>query len=812
MMKTNADLRKAPSRSQRREEYRNRIRAVKPRICDERATLVTESFKRHEFEEPALKRAYALRDVLSQMSIYILDEELIVGNQASAPLAAAVFPEYSISWLEEELDSLPKRPSDRFEVEPATRQQLSTVFDYWKGKTHYERVYAALPGIVKEAEEVKAIWSEHLRNDGDGHLIVDYEKVIRCGLKALEAEARAGLACLDLLELEEVSKKAFLEAVPIVCEAARTFSARFAKLAADMARSTHDDSRRGELLEIARTCERVPYEPARSFREALQSIWFIHVILQIESNGHSVSLGRFDHYLLPFYVKDKAEGRLTEEDALELIENFWLKLNTVNKVRPWRDTQFITGYPMFQNLTVGGQTVEGRDATNELTYLCLAATREVGLTQPSLAARYHLGSPEEYLRQCVRTIKLGYGMPAMFNDEVIIPALLNRAVAKEDAYNYAMVGCVEVAVPGKWGYRCNGMSYFSMLKVFELALNDGTDPKTGKQLCKGNGSLEEFRSFEEIMEAFQKQLRFYTRLYITHDTIADFMTEKYLPEPFSSALVSDCIARGKMLKEGGAVYDSVSAQSIGLANVTNSLAAIRTLVFRDHRFTLAELKHALDCNFEDEAGEKIRNSILADAPKYGNDIDEVDLIGAKLFGDYIKHLGNFKNTRYGRGPVAAGWMVSTSTVSANIPFGRFVGPTPDGRRDGQPLADGCSPAQGTDRSGPTAAMNSVAKLPNILASGGQLFNMKLNPEVLLSEKGIFALSSLLRVFSAKKGWHVQFNVVDAETLRRAQKDPERYSNLVIRVAGYSAYFVDLDRDLQNDIISRTEHSSLQPQS
>ncbi len=403
------------------EEYKKRILSIKPRICHERASIVTESFKLHESEEPSLKRAIALRDVLSSMSIYILDEELIVGNQASAPLAAPVFPEYSMGWLEEELDSLPIRPSDKFEVDDEAKKQLTSLFDYWKGKTHYERVYAALPSIVKEAEEVRAIWSEHLRNDGDGHLIVDYEKVIRFGLKSLEEEANAFLSSLELTELEGVSKRAFLQSVPIVCQAARSFAGRFARLAAETAKSTRDETRRQELLEIASICQRVPYEPAGSFYEALQSVWFVHVILQIESNGHSISLGRFDQYLLPYYQKDKADGKLSAESARELIENFWLKLNTVNKVRPWRDTQFITGYPMFQNLTVGGQTADGLDATNELTYLCITATREVALTQPSLAARYHLGSPQEYLRQCAKTIQMGYGMPACSTTKSLSP-------------------------------------------------------------------------------------------------------------------------------------------------------------------------------------------------------------------------------------------------------------------------------------------------------------------------------------------------------------------------------------------------------
>jgi formate C-acetyltransferase len=624
----------------------------------------------------------------------------------------------------------------------------------------------------------------------------------------MEHEAARALSSLNPSEPDSVPRKLFLQSIPIVCEAAKTFSGRFSRLAAETARSTPDPTRKDELLRIAATCDRVPYQPARNFYEALQSIWFVHLILQIESNGHSISLGRFDQYLLPFYQKDKSEGRITPEGALQLLADFWLKLNTINKIRPWSDTQFITGYPMFQNLTVGGQSSEGLDATNELTYLCLAATRKVGLAQPSLSARYHLGSPHEYLKECVATIKMGLGMPAMFNDEVIVPALLNRKVCSEDAYNYAMVGCVEVAVPGKWGYRCNGMSYFSMLKVFELAMYDGTDQKTGKQLCKGTGNLEEFCSFEDVSNAFEKQMRFYTKLYITHDTIADYMTERYLPDPFCSMLVADCIQRGKTLKEGGAVYDLVSAQSIGLANIANSLASIKKLVFEDRRFTMIELRDALKSNFQSEEGKRIRGIILTEAPVYGNDNDYVDLLGAKLFTDYARYLEGFRNTRSGRGPQSTGWMMSTSTVSANIPFGRFVGPTPDGRKDGQPLADGCSPAQGTDCSGPTAAMNSITKLPNILISGGQLFNMKFHPDILNTEKGEEALIGLLRVFSMKKGWHAQFNVVNADTLKDAQRNPEKHRNLVIRVAGYSAYFVDLDRDLQNDIISRTEHTSL----
>jgi formate C-acetyltransferase len=463
-----------------------------------------------------------------------------------------------------------------------------------------------------------------------------------------------------------------------------------------------NENRKRELIGIAEACSRVPFEPARSFYEALQSVWFIHLILQIESNGHSVSLGRFDQYLYPYFQRDVEMGLLTEEQALVLIEHFWVKLNSINKIRPWCDTQFITGYPMFQNLTIGGQKREGGDAANTLSYLCLNATADVRLTQPSLSARIHVECDDEYLRGCCETIRLGLGMPAMFNDEVIIPALLNRHVKKQDAYDYAMVGCVEVAVPGKWGYRCNGMSYFNMLKVLELTLNDGIDPKTGKQLCRGNGNLETFASYDEIITGWREQLRFYTKLLITHDAIADAYMEKYLPNPFCSMLVSDCIGRAKTLKEGGAVYDVVSAQSIGLANIANSLAAVRKLVYEENRIDAKELKDALSGDFNTAGGREIQQILLNEAPKYGNDDDYVDLIGASILMDNIETMESYKNSRYGRGPVGGGWQVSTSTVSSNIPFGWFVGATPDGRRNGEPLADGISPAQGTDRQGPTS--------------------------------------------------------------------------------------------------------------
>lgn len=788
------------------EKLKGKVASYTPRLCPERAIIITDSYSRSEKEEPVIRRAKTLRDILAKMSIYILNDELIVGNQASKPLAAPVFPEYAVDWLEEELDTLPERSGDRFLVGEETKKQLRNVFRYWKNKTHHERVYAALPDFVKEAESIGAIWGKHLLNNGDGHLVVDYEKVLRVGFRGIREEAERELQKLDLSNPEDLKKRPFLFSVPIVCEAAAFFARRFARESAMAASRETNPKRKQELEAIARICLRVPDKPARTFHEALQSLWFIHLILQIESNGHSISLGRFDQYMYPFYEKDVKGGRLTKDAALELIEHFWIKLSSVNKIRPWEDTQYLAGYPLFQNLTIGGQLIEGGDATNELSYLCLQATAEVRLIQPSLSVRFHIGCPHEFLMECCRTIRMGFGMPAMFNDEVIIPALLNRGIAKEDAFNYAVVGCVEVGVPGKWAYRCNGMSYFNMLKVLECALNNGKDSRTGKRLCVGNGELDTFSSFDSVIESWRKQLHYYVRCHVVHDGMADLLMEKYLPNPFCSMLVSDCVKRGKTIKEGGAVYDLVSGQQIGFANVANSLAAIKKLVFEDKKITLKELKQALEHNFTGKRSQEIQSILTNEAPKYGNDDDYVDLLGVLAYMDYIKSLIQFRNTRYGRGPKGGGWHPSTSTVTANVPFGLFVGATPDGRRNAEPLAEGISPAQGTDKLGPTAAMNSVTKLPNLLVSGGQLLNMKFSPNLLAGEKGIRNLATLIKTFFIKKGWHVQFNVISVDTLREAQTQPEKYQNLLVRVAGYSAFFASLNRTIQEDIIRRTEHS------
>jgi formate C-acetyltransferase len=773
-----------------------------PRVCVERARLVTQAYRANESDPPVLRRAKALAHVLDHMTIYIRDGELLVGNQASQPRAAPIFPEYSVDWISKEIDEFPKRPADRFLVDSnVKRELLEDILPYWHGKTLYDRVMATLPEEVRLAQDIGAISGRGNITSGDGHIIVNIPGVLQKGLEYFITRAEEGLR--RPTSAEELRSRPFYQAVIIALQAAIRFAARYAELAERLAAETVDPVRRAELLHISEICRQVPGKPARTFHEALQSTWFVHLITQIESNGHSFSLGRLDQFAYPFYQRDVADGRLTEEHALELLQCLWLKLFSINKIRPWDHTRFGIGYPTYQNVTIGGQTRDGQDATNELSYMVLQTIRETRLTQPNVSARYHTNSPDRFLLECARTIKLGFGMPALKNDEIIIPALLEKGVAPEDAYDYAIVGCVEAAVPGKWGYRNTGMAFLNLLKVFELSYNDGRDPNTGIQLHPGRGLLTDFTSFDDLYQTFRDQLAYYTWAHVTLDTVADLALEELVPDAFCSALVDDCLGRGKTIKEGGAVYDVVSGLQSGIANVANGLMALKKLVYEDLVLTAAEVMQALEQNFAGLEGERVRQRLLH-APKYGNDVDEVDSLARQVLDDYLREVHRYHTTRYGRGPIGGTYAGSTSNISANVPLGQPVCATPDGRFAGEPIAEGASPVHGTDVCGPTAVMRSVTKLQTIKMIA-QLLNLRLSPSVLATEEGLRQLVRLLRGFQALKGWHVQFNVISTETLLDAQKHPEKYRDLVVRVAGYSALFVTLDKATQDDIIRRTVH-------
>ena len=596
-----------------------------------------------------------------------------------------------------------------------------------------------------------------------------------------------------------------MRAVGIAYEGVLVFARRYADLAEEMSGKETDPERQKELREIAAVCRRVPAEPPAGFREAVQAVWFVHLISQIESNGHSMSLGRFDQYMYEYFRSDLDQGIITPAEVVELLSLLWIKMFGIVKIRPWNHTQYSGGGPTYQNLTLGGIRPDGGEACNDLTMLCLDSVSITRLTQPNVSARVHQGAPAEYLQKCVEVIKLGFGMPAMHNDELMIPSLLSHGVSLEDANNYAIIGCIEPIIPGKHGYRAAGMSFTNFAKIFEIAMNGGTDPRTGIQLCPQDKDLAAFEKFDEALDAFRQQMSYFVNLRIRGEHVIDYAIEELLPEPFCTGLIQDCLKRGKTPKEGGAVYDMVTGPETGVPNAGNSLAAIKKIVFQDGLISGKELKDILDSNFSGQKGEYIRQILLNKVPKFGNDDDFVDELTKEVYMIFIRELRKYKNTRYGRGPIGGINYPCTATISGNVPSGLKVGATPDGRKAGEPLSEGCSPFHGTDRHGPTAVLKSVAKMPNILITGGNLLNQKLSPTSMNSEEGMRKVEDLIRTFFDMKGWHLQFNVISRDTLYDAQKHPEKYRDLVVRVAGYSALFTMLEPATQEDIISRTEH-------
>lgn len=791
--------------TERIRQMKEKVTSVHPEICAGRGILITEAYRATEGEPVVIRRAKALKKILKEMLIYIQDGELLVGNQGHKPRSAPIFPEYSWDWILNELDQFDKRHSDRFIISEEDKQKLRESLKYWKGKTVKDRALNMQPEEVKLATKIGVIEWEGNVTAGNGHITVDFEMPLTKGFNRIIKEVQQNLRQLDLTEPENLRKRHFLEAVIIALKAGIQFSRRYANLAKELAAAETNNQRKAELEKIADICKGVPANPPRTFHEALQMVWFVQLILQIESNGHSISLGRFDQYMYSFYRKAIETGELTRKEGLELIECFFIKLFTINKVRPWSHTQVVGGYPTYQNLCVGGQTAEGKDATNELSYLCLDALSELKPSEPNFYVRYHDNCSEDFLIKCCEVIKMGFGMPALVNDKVIVLSLMNRGVKLEDALNYATMGCLEVSVPGKWGYRANGKSKFNLLKVLELSLNNGVDPATGIQGCSGNGTLATFSSFDEVMQAWKTQLEYYTKIHVIADNINSLAMEELAPDIFCSALVHNCIKRGKPILEGGAIYDIKSGAQIGVPNVGNALAAIKKLVFEDKVISGEKLKQAMNENFEGSEGEKIRQILTNWAPKYGNDIDYVDLLTKEAYNYYCRQISKFKNTTYGRGPIGGNWMPSTVTISSNVPAGKVVGATPDGRKAGEPTADGVSPTHGTEKKGPTAIMKSVTKLPTYLMTGGQLLNMRIFPDSLKNVEGLKKFAALIRAFFNLCGWHVQFNTISTKVLKEAQRHPEEYSDLVVRVAGYSALFTALDPDIQEDIIHRSEY-------
>ncbi len=793
--------------TKRMNEFREEVLDEKPYIDAERAILATEAYKENLNQPRVMVRAKMLEKILDHMSIYIEDKSLLAGNQATKNRNAPIFPEYTMEFVINELDQFEKRDGDVFYITEKTKEQLREIAPFWQNNNLRARGEALLPEEVSVFMETGVFGMEGKLNAGDAHLAVNYERILKDGLRGYEKRVKEYKASLDLTDPESIDKYCFYNAVLIVLEAVRNFANRYSVLAKKLAEKELNQERKIELLEISRICSKVPYEPAETFREAVQSVWFIQLILQIESNGHSLSYGRFDQYMYPYYNRDIKNGTIKESEALELLTCLWIKTLTINKVRSQAHTLSSAGSPMYQNVTIAGQTTDKKDAVNDLSFLVLKSVAQTRLTQPNLTVRYHKNINKQFFDECVEVMRLGFGMPALNNDEIIIPSFMDWGVKEEDAYNYSAIGCVETAVPGKWGYRCTGMSYINFPRMLLCTMNNGVDLTSNKRFTKGYGYFTKMESYEELLKAWDKTVREITRYSVIVENVIDKASERDVPDVLCSALTDDCIGRGKTIKEGGAVYDFISGLQVGIANMADCLAAIKKLVYEEKKITRQELWDAILDDFSSPENKKIQEMLIREAPKYGNDDDYVDQLIVEAYDSYIDEIEKYPNTRYKRGPIGGIRYAGTSSISANVGQGMSTMATPDGRNAFEPLAEGCSPAHNSDKNGPTAVFKSVSKLRTNKITGGVLLNQKMTPQMLSTEENRQKLELLIKTFFNRlHGYHVQYNIVSKETLIDAQKHPEKHKDLIVRVAGYSAFFNVLSKKTQDDIIGRTEQS------
>lgn len=780
---------KSTRAAERPQRIRRRLLESQREIDLVRARLTTESYRQTEGEPMPIRRAKMLLHLARFMPIAIHPDELLVGNRSLLPRMGVIAPEGAVDWIDRELDILPTRPQDPFNITlEEIRELREEIFPWWRGKTLEDTVAARLDPEVRAAVHGRA-FTLNQTDHAQGHILPDIPAWLQLGLGGLRAQVAAARASNPHSEV-------FYESALIALDAAAAFMLRFAALASEQSQIEPDPTRRRELSEAAAICTSLAENPARDFREALQSVWFLLVLLQIESNASSFSLGRFDQYMLPYLQRDLDSGRLTLAAAQEMLEYFWLKCNEIVLLRSSSSARYFAGFPIGFNITTGGQLADGRDATNFLSFMCLRAQADLGMTQPNLSIRIHERSPEDFLQAAAFVISRGSGMPQVFNDEVIIPGQLLRGIAPEDAVNYAVVGCVELSTPGK-ALGWSDAAMFNMVRVLELTLFGGADPQTGAQVGLPTSPLDRMESFEALQACYGAQTEHFIRLMIAGCGVVERIHAEVLPSPLLSLVVQDCVARGLDVTAGGAHYNFSGVQGVQVANVADSLAAVETAVFREQWLSGKKLLDVLRANFEGQ--EVLRQRLLNCVPKYGNDDDHVDRFARQWADRYSQLVGSYSTLRGGA------FQPGFYTVSAHVPMGANVGATPDGRRAGEPLADGgLSPSAGRDLKGPTAVLNSVAKANLALASNGTLLNMKFLPSFFEGDSALAKFVTLLRGFCRLHIPHVQFNVVSAETLRQAQSDPAAFRGLVVRVAGYSAYFVELDRKLQDEIIRRTE--------
>ena len=771
-------------------------------VSVEQAKLATEAYRSNPQAGVIIKRACALREALYRIGIRIDKGELIVGNRTKESCAGVVFPEAGIRWLEKEIDSLETRPQDRFIVRPEDRAYFfEELVPFWPGKTLEDNINGELTGVIKDCEAVGKL---NQKDHAQGHVCPGVQRWLALGPAALMRQAE------EKLKAENLSRGQidFYKASVIALEASVHFIGRYADLAEALASQTEEAGAGGmdcgakeDYKQAALVCRNLASNPAKTFHEALQSLWFLMVLLQMESNASSFSPGRADQYLYPYFKSDMEKGLLDYERAQELLDLLFIKFNQIVYLRNSSGAEFFAGFPIGFNISLGGLDADGNDAVNELTYLFLHAQEHVRLRQPNLSVRLHRNSPHEYMRRAAEVISIGTGMPQLVNDESIIPALQLAGYSHEDALNYAVVGCVELSASGNaLGFSDAGM--FNMVKALELTLNNGVDMlhgSAGKRLGPALGTLPDYKTYEELEAAFAKTLDYFIDVMEKGLSIVEKYHKAIMPSPLLSAVIDGCMEQGLDITAGGAKYNKSGIQLIQAANLADSMAALKKLVYDEKKVDPHALLDALRNNFPDE---RLRQIMLAHAPKYGNDEEWVDLIGNKWV-EYIK--ARFDERTNFRGGI---YTIGLYTVTAHVPMGKNVAATPDGRRAGEPLADGgLSAVYGRDQKGPTALLKSVSRINSAAAANGTLLNMKFTPSFFQTSEGIEKFISLMKAMVELKIHHVQFNVINKDDLEAAKRNPENYRCLLVRVAGYTANYVDLAEVLQNEIIARTEYGS-----
>jgi trans-4-hydroxy-L-proline dehydratase len=765
--------------------------AVTPELFADRAVAATRSWRETDAQPLPLRRAAMLARILEDHPIEIQEGELIVGMKARKPRGSPVFPEINCSWVERDLDRLATRADTPFFVSDGTKRVLrDEVFPFWRGRQVVDRLMEAVPAEQWRADD-RGVLYHYFRSRTIGHINAAYDKVLARGIDGIRADVRGALAGL---EPGDHVRRTFLESVLLVCDAVVAFARRHADAARRAAGAAADPGRRAELLRVAAVCDRVPAAPARSFHEALQAFWFAHLVLNLETDGHAFGPGRFDQYLHPYYRRSVDAGEITRDGAQELLDLLWVKFDEITLAKDSGESQTSSSYPDFQNLNIGGLARDGRDATNELSYMCLTALEHTRLPQPGLSAQISSKTPPAFLLRCCELLRQGMGMPAMFNADVLVLGMVSRGKTLEDARASSLNGCVACFCDGR--DRMSSSGYFNLAKCLELALNDGVDRLTGEALGPRTGDARAFSSFDEVVTAFRAQVAHFADMKVAYDNVVRGVYARFCPVPFTSAVIDDCIARGVDWHAGGSRYKIATVSGVAVGTVADALSAIREHVFGGGRLTMAQLVDALD---RDWAGaEPMRQLLVNRTPHYGNDADEADdlaVLVQQVFCGEIERHTDLQGARY--------W-VDLLPTTTHIALGEATGATPDGRFARAPLSEGVSPVQGHDRSGPTAAARSVAKLDHA-RTNGTLLNMKIDPACLASDDDLSKLAALIRGYFHHGGHHVQFNIVDRSVLEDAMAHPEQHRDLIVRVAGYSDYFVLLSPDIQREILSRTEH-------